>query len=166
MKYAIIENNIVKNVARANEPLDSNWILIEDQIVNIGYTYNNGSFIEPEPEPITKEQVITERSKRLQTGFNYDFGDERGTHLIQTTDQDMIGWDEVTKWAQSKVALNKLTDTKTILTGTGIANITSVEWFEIIEAADAFRGPIWQASFNLQVMDPIPLDYTNDSYWL
>ena len=43
--------------------------------------------------------------------------------------------------------------------------ITSLEWMEILEGADAFREPIWLASPAIQVANPIPDDFTDDAYW-
>lgn len=113
----------------------------------------------------TEDDVIAERRRRLSVGFNYDFGDERGVHRIGTTENDMIGWDEVTKWAQAKLSLGDNDATKTIVTDTGLTYIKPIEWFSVIEAADSFRGPIWEKSFLLQEMSPIPRDYDNDNYW-
>jgi hypothetical protein len=47
MKYAIIENNTVVNVALANTPLADNWIASETAA--IGDRYENGQFSTPEP---------------------------------------------------------------------------------------------------------------------
>lgn len=46
MKYAIIENGKVVNVAEANKPLADNWILSDTAA--IGDTYENGQFVTPE----------------------------------------------------------------------------------------------------------------------
>jgi hypothetical protein len=64
MNYAIIENNIVVNVALSDAPLENNWIASETAA--IGDRYENGQFIKPvvpEPEPApapTKEQLMAE----------------------------------------------------------------------------------------------------------
>jgi hypothetical protein len=47
MKYAIIENNTVANVAVADAPLAENWIASETAAM--GDRYENGQFIRPEP---------------------------------------------------------------------------------------------------------------------
>lgn len=47
MKFAIIENNAVINVAVADEPLAENWIASD--VAAIGDTYENGEFIKPVP---------------------------------------------------------------------------------------------------------------------
>jgi hypothetical protein len=47
MKYAIIENNTVVNIAVAEQPLADNWI--EAGSAAIGDTYENGQFSKPVP---------------------------------------------------------------------------------------------------------------------
>jgi hypothetical protein len=111
------------------------------------------------------EDIIAERSRRLAQGFNYDFGDERGVHRIGTTDADMKGWDEVAKASQAFIALGQSETTFTIVTDTGPAEVTALEFQAILAAATAFRQPIWAASFALQGMSEIPLDFTSDIYW-
>ena len=133
----------------------------------LGEITNNAGTPEPVYEPIiiTAADVVVERERRLTLGFDYDFADARGTHRIATTEHDMKGWEAVTKWAQAKHALGQDAATKTIVTETGPVDITPIEWYQIIDAGDAFQGPIWAASFALQAMDPIPTDYTDNSYW-
>lgn len=47
MKYAIIENGRVINVAVADAPLADNWIASETAAM--GDRYDNGQFVKPEP---------------------------------------------------------------------------------------------------------------------
>ena len=114
---------------------------------------------------VSVDDVAAERERRLALGFDYDFGDERGVHRIATTDADMRGWDEVTKWAHAAIALGDPDATMHILTETGPCVVTAQEWQSVLMAATAARQPLWAASFVLQAMDPIPSDYTNDAYW-
>lgn len=109
--------------------------------------------------------VTAERERRLGAGFAYDFGDARGLHRIATSEQDMRGWDEVTKVANAMLALGDTTSTIGIVTETGPAQVTAIEWQHILVAAASFRQPIWTASFALQAMDPIPADVTDDQCW-
>jgi hypothetical protein len=110
-------------------------------------------------------EVIAERERRLALGFIYDFGDTRGEHRIATTDQDMKGWDEVTKIASALIALGDSTTTIDIVSETGPAQVTALEWQQVLVAASAFRQPIWAASFSLQAMSPMPANVTTDHYW-
>lgn len=114
----------------------------------------------------TPADVVAERERRLAEGFDYDFGDARGVHHIGTTPDDMRKWvDEVTPIAQTFINLGAPTNTIGIATNTGPAEITATEWFQILAAAGMWRQPIYQASFVLQSMNPIPTDYADDSYW-
>lgn len=109
--------------------------------------------------------IIAERDRRLALGFDYDFGDTRGVHRIATTDQDMRGWDEVTKVANALLALGENNSTIGIVTETGPAEVSAIEWQHVLVAAGVFRQPIWAASFVLQAMDPLPADVTDDGFW-
>lgn len=122
--------------------------------------------ITPPPPAPTAEDVIAERARRLALGFDYDFGDGRGVHHIGTTDADMKGWDEVAKASSAFIALGAPTTEIAIVTDTGPVTVTALEFQAILAAATAARQPIWAASFALQAMDPIPVDYADNSYWV
>lgn len=115
--------------------------------------------------PLSINDVFTERSRRLALGFDYDFGDARGVHRIGTTPEDMIGWNEVTTLAGALIASGAEGTLITIVTDTGVAEVTAEEWQQILIAAANFRQPIWGASFLLQAADPLPDDFRSDSYW-
>lgn len=163
MKYAIIENGTVTNIAVADEPLADNWI--EAGSAKIGDTWDGTSFISPPPPAPTEDDVKSERARRLALGFDYDFGDARGVHRIGTTAEDMEGWDEVTSWANAMLALGDTETKLAILTDTGPTDVSAQEWQSILAAAAAFRQPIWRASFTLAGMNPIPADYADDVRW-
>ena len=116
------------------------------------------------PAP-SAEDVLRERARRLAAGFDHDFGDSRGVHRIGTTELDMRGWDEVTKVAGAAIALGQTDKSIDIVTDTGPVTVTALEWQELLLAAYDFRQPIWEASFALQVMSPIPADYCEDVRW-
>ena len=65
MKYAIIENNKVINVAKSETALADNWI--QSNVAKIGDTYNSETdeFISPHPEPEPIPQRISMRRARL-----------------------------------------------------------------------------------------------------
>lgn len=113
----------------------------------------------------SRKAVVAERQRRLNLGFEFDFEDARGVHRIGTTPADQVGWNEVTTIAQVILNGGDTTTEIEIITDTGPVNVTAVEWQQILMAAGMARQPIWKASFALQEMDPIPADYTDDSYW-
>src|SRR5690606_19468868 len=97
----------------------------------------------------------------------YDFGDGRGVHHIGTAAGDMRKWvDEVTPIAQTYLNVSQPAGEIVISTETGTVTITALEWQHILLAASDYRQPLYQASFALQAMDPIPADFaTNPAYW-
>lgn len=97
-------------------------------------------------------EVIDVRTAKLASGFNHDFGPGRGVHRIGTTDADMAGWDEVTKFANAMVALGDTTTTIDLVTDTAPVSVTSMDWQSVLIAAGLFRQPIWATSFVLQGM--------------
>lgn len=119
-----------------------------------------------EIKPPTADDVVKERQRRLALGFYYDFGDERGTHKIGTTDEDLKSWDEVTKLSTAYISSGS-PDTQIIIkTDTAACYVTAMEWQLILIAAGEHRQPFFQCSFYLQAMKPIPDDFRNDQYWV
>jgi hypothetical protein len=109
--------------------------------------------------------VALERGRRLSSGFDYDFGDTRGVHHVGTTEADMAGWREVSDMAFKAIARDDVSKEIMIATDTGPAVVTAAEWLDVLDAAEAFRQPIWTASFILQSLSPIPQDVTADALW-
>jgi hypothetical protein len=70
MKYAIIENGVVVNLAIADQPLAENWIEF-DGAVNIGDLYDGEAFNPPPPVQKSvdeiKAEIMTATQQRLDT---------------------------------------------------------------------------------------------------
>jgi hypothetical protein len=115
--------------------------------------------------PITQAEVVRERDRRLALGFEYDFGDVRGVHRIGTTEADLKGWDEVSKYAGALIDIGDTTTQIVIATDTGQCTVTAPEWRAIEIASAEFRQPLWAKSFALMASNPIPADFTNDQHW-
>ena len=123
----------------------------------------------PDPAEIRDAQLAAinaERDRRLALGFDYDFGDKRGVHRINTTDQDMKGWNEVTLMAQTALNLGQPETEISIKTGTGRITVTAMEWQSVLMAAAEVRQPLFNASFDLQEAETLPDDIKSDSLWL
>lgn len=156
-----------KDGAWSGENPDPEKLTIIDSIENLDQVLRNSGLKSPLVLPV---DVHAERDRRLAAGFEYDFGDSRGVHLIRTSPADMIGWDEVTKLAQAQINLKTFDPNFemmpiTIATGTGVTQVTPIEWQHVMIAASNFRQPIWAASFFLETLNPIPDDYADDSRW-
>ena len=152
---SVDSNNVVTILGDGQIPNEAK-ALLEKGVVPIAFT----------PPPITPSQVQAERIRRLGLGFSYDFKDVRGVHVIGTTPADMLGWDDVDKSVNALVTLGLISQTFDIVTNTGRATITPVDWAKITLGATAFRTPIWFASFTLEATPVIPQDYTADKYWV
>ena len=114
----------------------------------------------------TPDDVVAERERRLALGFDYPFNDDRGTHHISTSPDDMRKWlDEVTPISQVFINAGRPDAEISIYTTTGPVTASASEWQSILLEAGRWRQPIYQASFTLQAMDPIPADYASDKYW-
>lgn len=161
-KYATFDT-----VQEANDHRDAHggFVVQDPPGPPMSWVANPGAQTVASVPQVSIQDIISERERRLAAGFDYDFGDERGVHRIATTKADMEGWDEVAKLAAALVAVGDTTTLISIMTETGAAQITSLEWSQIALAAAQFRQPIWAASFALQAMDPIPGDYDDDGYW-
>jgi hypothetical protein len=138
-----------------------------------GWTGGGYSLVWEDPPPAappTRAEkiagIVAERGRRLQAGFDYDFGNGRGVHRIGTTEADMAGWREVTDLANALIATGSGSTTINVLTDTGAVAVTATEWAGILIAAAQFRQPIWAASFALQALDPLPDDYTAEEHWV
>lgn len=72
MKYAILTDGVVSNIALAETAMESNWILIDglDPQPNYGWTYANGVFTAPEVvEPLP---VVDPAAKLIDLGPFFD----------------------------------------------------------------------------------------------
>lgn len=139
--------------------------IIEWHKTNIQYSYNMKNLEASIHKILTAEDVVEERNRRLALGFNYTFNDSRGTHHIATSDEDLKNWDEVTKLSTAAILAGVPETEIAIKTETAPVTVTAVEWQQILIAAGLHRQPLFQASFALQDMNPIPSDYKDDAHW-
>jgi hypothetical protein len=138
---------------------------IQVDIVDGNKVYSLVPFVRPRNREELIAAVERERVRRLAAGFDYDFGDERGVHRIGTTEEDRKGWADVNIAAFKAVARGQGQKILHIFTNSGPVDVTADEWLAILDADEAFRQPIWQMSFALQAMEPIPQDIENQEYW-
>lgn len=61
MRYAIVSNNTVVNVATADAPLGPNWIA--SSVAKIGDTYSNGEFTTPVPAVVVPAAVSMRQAR-------------------------------------------------------------------------------------------------------
>lgn len=66
MKYAIIENGIVINVAEALEPLGANWV--QSDTASIGDAYNGTQFTAPTPVVVVPIEISARQARLALLG--------------------------------------------------------------------------------------------------
>lgn len=171
MKHFVIESGVIVNsiecAADFNPGSGKSILSAEGAEGDIGWAVVAGVPVAPvvTPPPVTPAMVARERQRRFDLGFDYDFGDGRGVHHIGTSEADKVGWGEVTDISNAAIALGAPNTPIYIVTETGSATITAMEWQSVLLAAGQARQPLWAASFALQAMNPIPSDYTDDQHW-
>lgn len=69
-KYAIVEDSVVVNVARADSPLGPNWVATQD--AGPGWLYTSGVFIPPPDPARNPSDVAAERDRRLRLDFEFE----------------------------------------------------------------------------------------------
>lgn len=79
MKYAIIENGVVVNLAVSSGPLDSNWVQFTSEVVRVGDSWDGQTFTPapiPVPDAATIQAAIVEATQARLDAFartrNYD----------------------------------------------------------------------------------------------
>jgi hypothetical protein len=95
MRYAIIENGIVVNVAAADEPLGANWV--QSEIANIGNLYDGESFTAPFPS----QEEIDAAWKALRAQRDAKLSASDWTQLADAPVDDLV-------WAVYRQALRDL----------------------------------------------------------
>ena len=76
MNYAIVENNIVVNIAVANEPLNENWIYVGELPVTFGDIYNNGNFFHEGEQVLTVLEQLQLKNEQYIEVLNILLGEE------------------------------------------------------------------------------------------
>lgn len=166
MKYAIIQDNKVINIATADEPLSENWI--EAGSAKIGDTWDGQSFI-PQTRTITAEDVSKERDRRLKADFEFN------GKMFQRDDKSL---DRITgaatlagfaigngaqpgdlRWA------NPDRDFGWIASDDTVVPMDAQTCFQFGQVAASIETSIVFAAKSLREMNPIPENFTDDKYW-
>lgn len=114
---------------------------------------------------VTLDQLSKERDRRLSLGITVDFEDNRGEHVIGTRNADMVGWEEVRRYATLLLSTDQPDTMLTIVTDTGKVQISPAEWQEIDMLISSYRQTIFLSYFDLTALSPIPTEYADDKYW-
>lgn len=129
--------------------------LINDQTQR----FVNGALV-PYEAVVTSAQVNAERQRRIVAGKVID-----GVH-VTGTDDDARNLMSLALGAQMRLATG---DNETLTTFRDGGNIdhdlTPAQLLSLWQQSASYVSDLYAASWALKAMEPIPADFTNDSYW-
>jgi hypothetical protein len=94
MRYAQIQNNIVINIVIADSNFvdlhDDDFVLIENQSVEIGSSYENGIFVLPQPYPSWTRDGNSWKAPISLPNDSYNY--ETSLGVIYMWDESSLSW--------------------------------------------------------------------------
>lgn len=169
-KYAIITNGTVENIVKATPEFaaEQGWIEATRE-VSIGWLYDGQTFTAPEPDPISSEEVNTERDRRIAAGFTWNgntyqsdadsLSNIAGAATSAVAFMVAGGSPTEVYWADPSQPFVWLTVDNTEV------QMTPQDVVAFGNAAMAHKKNHIYAARTLKDMDSTPQDFTNDQYW-
>lgn len=168
-RYVKIENGVVTNAVEANQEWADAMGYIPSTDAAPGWTYSNGQFSRPNPTPVTTEQVNAERDRRVQTTFSWNGKayqlDERSLTRITAMGADA-------RFAKAAGANNSnkkwhggIEDFGFIATDNSVTSMGVDDVISFSNAAKLWVNNHTMKARALKDMNPIPQNFTDDSYW-
>ncbi|MFG6591292.1 hypothetical protein [Sulfitobacter sp. 1A12157] len=169
MKYAIIENGKVANVALADEPLAGNWVASE--VAQIGWLYDGETFTRPPAPAATDADVNAERTRRLEVGSAFTVAGVADPIPLQGREFDRTVYLALLTRAQGYKAAGVTDPVLNIRAADDVThNLTpdqmislvtqSMNWFEAVMAVS------WAMKDGTgDFPEGIPADYADDTHW-
>lgn len=126
---------------------------------------NEQVWFPPEPEAITHAHINAERDRRILSGTTVTIAGV-GDIPLQGGAEHERNLQGLAFAAQMRVASG---DTETITVfrdgDNQNHNLTPLQVLALWQGGAAYISQLYQASWALKALDPIPQDYRNDSYW-
>lgn len=167
MRYAIIENTTVVNVAEASSPQGDNWVLTD--IAGPGWQYINDEFVPPTSTAPTPIDVNKERDRRLRANFIFQGNEYQRDPLSM---QRIAGAAQIASIAITNGAqagdlrwYDNSTDFGWISANDNVILMDAPTVVNFGIAAAITETRLIFAARALRQMTPIPEDYTNDKWW-
>lgn len=133
MKYAIIENGVVTNLALSDYAVEENWIAFDDGVA-IGDLWDGSTFSKQPPAPPSLEELKAKRAEAVSQ------------IKVTTASGNTFDGDET--------SINRITAAITVLTATGgsipwvladssVVSVTAAELTEALALAAAEVARLW-----------------------
>ncbi|ABF64341.1 hypothetical protein TM1040_1608 [Ruegeria sp. TM1040] len=164
MKYAIIENGVVVNIAKADAPLAYNWVGAGG--ARIGDLWDGQAFTPPAPPPPTTDDVNAERARRLVAGTTVTVTGH-GPVALSGRDEDTRNLQGLAFAAQLRLSQGDTTHQTTFRDAENADHVlTPAQVLEMWSLGSAWIEQVYAASWALKdTQGGIPADYANDGYW-
>lgn len=164
MKYAIIENGKVTNIAKADAPLADNWV--EAGSASIGDLWDGQAFSAPASPLPTTIDVNAERARRLVAGTTVTVTGN-GPVALSGRDEDTRNLQGLAFAAQLRLADGNNTHQTTFRDAENVDHVlTPAQVLEMWSLGSAWIEQVYAASWALKdASGGIPADYANDGYW-
>lgn len=113
---------------------------------------------------ILKDEINIERERRIAKGCFIEVANV-GNIAIRGTNEDMRNLTNLGQLSNMFILTNQNTtipfrdDTNTVY------DLTPTQMSYVWQKAVEYVSSLYQASWNMKEMDPLPQDYTSDSYW-
>jgi len=169
MKYAIIENSKVVNIAVSETPLAENWV--EAGSAKIGDTWDGETFTPPPAPSPTDKNINAERERRLAAGSSFTVAGVVDPIPLQGRPFDQTVYLALLTRANGLKSAGVITPALTLRDGADtIHELTpdqmislisqSMTWFESVMATS------WAMKDGAAPFETgIPADYTADTHW-
>lgn len=170
MKRIHVKNGLVDavelHVADASDQPGS-YVVADDLEVFRGYADNgDGTFTAPDAPAPTRDDVSLERDRRIASGHTIVLSDAR-TFTVQTRNE--ADFRNINGLVLKDTLLQMQSDTTTEIIFRDADNVdqtlTAPFMIELGNLVAAAVDNLYKKSWTLKDADPIPSDYTDDSYW-
>lgn len=161
IRLAVISANVVVNTILAPEGYElEGYELVASDTAEIGQLYADGEFIDPPPAPVTTDQVNAERERRILKGETFD-----GVY-VTGDDTNRSNLSGLAFGASLRISQGDTTTITVFRDGNNVDHeLTPPALLSVWSQAANHVSMLYEKSWALKAMEPIPADYQSDAYW-
>jgi hypothetical protein len=150
------------------DPNDTPVLMTEQEIIDMmsdwcDEIYNRNSGLSTGYLP-SNEEVNEERERRIAIGCNISIANV-GSVYVTGTEKDVRNMSGLGQGALIRIMQSDTTPTDFRDGNNVMYTLTPNEMLELWQKSSEYISAIYQASWTIKAMNPIPQDYAADSYW-